>query len=211
MKPTFSNQLFNWLLLGSSFVMCATTAQQLAAPFEFLSVYIIYLAFATASVLALLGLIIPKMNGERFARFFILTMFILPPVLLGYRWLINWAIYGINLISTSLTPAALVKLVLGIVFMWLTTKFSKQTAEKRQRDYGIYIILIGAFLIIRLLVLIGEAFTNDAIEIMSVTELIFKLAVAGSLIGIGERIRTVEPNLAKVFLALPIFFLYGLF
>ena len=94
MKKTFSNRILDWILIGISLLFVLLTVWNLANGFEYLSSYLVRIAFTITSFMAFFSLMFAKINGERFSRIFILVTLILPAILIANQFTSDLVFYG---------------------------------------------------------------------------------------------------------------------
>lgn len=210
MKETFTLKFFDWILLGAAFIMLLTAVQRLVIPFAYLTTFLMHLAFGVGALVGILGFIVPKLNGERFARLFILATLVLPPVLLLSLYVTDLAIYGTNRTSLLANPILYVRLILGVVFLIMTTKFSKQTKPQRLADYGLFVMLLGVFFILFEIAYNIQPFFTSA-TMRTLWQIPVKVILSAAVIWFGYTMFTKQQLGKYLVLAIIACFIYGCF
>jgi hypothetical protein len=117
-------------------------------PFDYLSSYSLRLLFAIVSTFSILSALIKKMDSERFFILFIFITLIISPCLIIFEFLKDLMIHGISRTDLIDNPVLLVKLIIGIVLIYFSIKYSNISHEDRVVNYNILIMLIGLYIII---------------------------------------------------------------
>ena len=148
MKTIYKNRTFDWIMILINLLVLTQVIYNLFLPFNYLSSYSLRLVFAIVSMGPILSVLIKKMNSERFFSFFIFITLIILPCFIIFEFLKDLMIYGISQTDRIDNPILLVKLIIGIILIYFSIKYSKISNEDRAVNYNILIMLIGLYIII---------------------------------------------------------------
>ena len=211
MKKIFSNRILDWSLIGVSLLFVLLTVWNLAGSFEYLSSYLVRIAFALTSLMAFLSLLIAKINGERFSRIFILVTLIFPAVLIANQFTTDLVFYGATRTDLLQNPLLFLKLVGGIMLFYLTLKYSRQQEAERIKDYGILIIGVGIFTICYVLTRTVEPNFNSDLNDYPIWKTIVKSVMGIATLIIGTRIKNEKIKFIKGLIwTIVLMFIFGL-
>jgi hypothetical protein len=211
MKKTFTNRILDWILIGISLFFVILTIWNLASGFEYLSSYLIRIAFALTSLMAFLSLLISKINGERFLRIFILVTLIFPAILIANQFTTDLVFYGATRTDLLQNPFLFLKLVGGIFLFYLTLKYSRQLKAEQIKDYGILIIGVGIFTICYVLTRTVEPNFNSDLNDYPIWKTIVKSVIGIAILIIGTRIKKEKIKFKKgLTWAIILMFVFGL-
>jgi len=211
MKQTFLHKTFDWILIGISLIFSVLTFMNLVNGFEHFSNFLLRIAFAFVSATALISLLVQRFNGERFSRIFIIVALIIPAILILYQYLTDLVFYGANRLNLLQNPILFLKLVGGIILLYLAIKFSKQQKAELIKDYGILIIGIGIFTICYVLTRTIEPNLNSELIDYPIWKTISKsiIGILTLVIGIRIKIEKMKFNTGLI-LTLILMFIFGL-
>ncbi|GLB53033.1 hypothetical protein NBRC110019_20730 [Neptunitalea chrysea] len=180
------------------------------APFEFFSAYLNYLALTASALFALITMLIPGLNGERYSRIFIVITFIVTPLVLLYKYFTTLVFFNVNLSNYVLTPLFYICLTTGVILLAGAIKFSRFHIYYHTDDGAVLLKLLGSFLIIRLITQLIEIAYFKTILPIPIWAIIIKLLSAGSMIYLGYLMRKLEFGLLWIIVGFIIFFMYGI-
>lgn len=212
MKQTFSLKYLDWIIIIVSFLFSINAVNNLLNPLEFPSSYLLRIVFALAPIMAFISLIFKKMNGERFTRIFVMVSLIIPTILIANKIFTDFILYGANRFDLLENPILLfINLVLGIVLLYLFTKYSNQTSLERIKDYGVLIILVGVFALIYVLLLTIQPSMYSELNNYPIWKTFIKSIIGIAIIFFGFRLKnqrlTLKTCLIFVLISL---FVYGI-
>jgi len=145
MKQTFLYKTFDWILVIVFLYFSIFSFENLINGYDYFSTFLLKIIFFIVSVAALVSLFLKPLNGERFSRIFIIVVLIIPGILVVNQYLVDLIFYSINRLNLIQNPILFLKLIAGIVLLYLAIKFSKQQKAEQVKDYGILIIGISIF------------------------------------------------------------------
>ena len=211
MKKTFSNRILDWILIGITLLFSVLSIWNLSSEFDFFSSYLLRIVFAITSIMALLSLLISKLNGQRFSRIFILATLILPAVLLVNLFITDLVFYGATRTDLLKNPLLFLKLIGGIILFYLTLKYSTQQKAERIKDYGILIVGIGIFTICYVLTRTLEPNFNSDSNNYPIWKTIVKSLIGIATLIIGTRIKKEKIKFKKGLIwTIILMFIFGL-
>ena len=211
MKKTYSLRILDWILVGISLFFSVLTVWNLTTGFDFFSGYLVRIVFALASITAVLSLLISRINGERFSRIFILVVLLLPPLLIANLFITDLVFYGATRTDLLQDPSLYLKLVSGLILLFLTLKYSKQQKEDRRSDYGVLIIGVGIFAICYALTLTIEPYFNTDLSDYPIWKTIVNLIIGITTMMIGIQLKVGKLKFNKgLILTLILMFIFGL-
>lgn len=211
MKQTFSNKIFNWVLIAISLIFSVMTIMTLIDGFDFVSVYLIKIVFATVSLTALISLVAKEMNGERYSRLFIVAVVILPCVLVLNEFITDLVFYGVYRPELFSNPILFLQLLSGILLYYFAIKFSKQTRSAQIEDYGVLIIGTGLYSILSVMTRYIEPIVNLEIIVYPIWKTIIKSIIGIAIFIIGLKIKNGKIKFKKgLILTIILVFIFGL-
>lgn len=197
MKQSFSNKYFDWILMGISLIFSVIGMINLVSGFEYFTTYLLRITLFLASVAAFFSLVFGKINGERFSRIFVIVVLILPGILLLNQILIDLVFYSVNQPDLLQNPMLFLTLMVGIVMLYFTVKFSNQQESDRIKDYGILIIGIGVFTICYTLTRVIEPIIVSEQNGYPIWKTVIKSILGISILIIGFRIKGQKIKFSK--------------
>jgi len=211
MKKTFLHRILDWVLILISFIFSVLAVWDLTNGFEFFSNYLLKIAILLISITALFSLLIPKINGERFSRIFILAVLIIPAALIANQFITDLVFYGATRTDLLKSPILYLNLIGGIILLYLTLKYSKQQKQDRKKDYGILIIGVGVFAICYVLSQTIEPNFSSDLNNYPIWKTIAKsiIGIVTLIIGIRMKDQKIKFNKGLI-LTLIIMFVFGL-
>ncbi|MEO8516918.1 MAG: hypothetical protein ABI426_09240 [Flavobacterium sp.] len=211
MKQIFLNKYFDWILIVITLFFSIETLFNLFSEFEFFSSYLLRIVFALASIFAFILLIARRGNGEKYSRFFIIIILIIPSLIIFNQFLVDSIFYGINRVDLLQNSTMYLKLITGITLFIFTIKYSKQTKSDQIKDYGILTIYIGIFLIGLILIRVIEPNFVAGLNNVPIWKVIVKTIIGLLIIYLGYRLKTEDLKLKTcLVLVLISMFIYGL-
>lgn len=211
MKQTFLYKTFDWFLIGLSLSIAVLSFINLIYGFEYLSSYILRIVFAFVSASAFISLFVKNANGERFSRIFIIVALLIPGILILNKYLTDFVFYGANRLNLLLDPILFLKLILGMVLLYFSSKYSKRENSERIKDYGIVIISIGIFTICYVLIRTMETKFNSELIEYPIWKTIIKSMMGFGTIIFGIRIKNFKMKFINgLLLALILLFIFGM-
>ena len=195
MKTIYKNRTFDWIMILINLLVLVQVIYNLFLPFNYLSSYSLRLVFAIVSMGPILSVLIKKMNSERFFSFFIFITLIIPPCFVIFEFLKDLAIYGICRTDRIDNPILLVKLIIGIILIYFSIKYSKISHEDRAVNYYILIMLIGLYIIILTGIMHFESRLNSELHNKPIWISVLKIILGFMIIFVGyllkkKRIKT---------------------
>jgi hypothetical protein len=211
MKQTYLHKSFDWILITISLIFLVITFMNLINGFEYFSSFLLKIAFVFVSAIALISLLVQKLNGERFSRLFIIVALIIPAILILYHYLTDLIFYGVNRLNLLQNPSLFLKLVGGIVLLYFAIKFSKQEKVERIKDYGILIIGVGIFTVCYVLIRTIEPNLNSELIDYPTWKTIIKSIFGILTLIVGIRIKNRKTKFNKgLLLTLILMLIFGL-
>lgn len=153
MKTTYSNKVFDGLLITITFLFSVYNLYTIFSSFNY-GIIVAVLSSSTnflLSAIAFVSLINKRLDGERYSLFFILGYLLYIPFVAYVKFLTYWAQYGISNASIG-TPIFHYFFMGGIILLYFSIKFSKKTKEQSQNDYGFFAIFFGVLIFFRELI-----------------------------------------------------------
>ncbi len=190
MKQTFLNKYLDWILILITLYFSIETLSNLFSEFEFYSSYLLRIAYALTSLFGFTSLIMRKGNGEKYSRFFILILLILPGLIIFNQFLVHSIFYGINRTDLLQNPSLYLKLITGIILFIFSLKYSKQLKSDQTKDYGILTIYFGFFLIGLILIRAIEPNFVEALNTIPIWKIIAKTIIGIFIVYTGYRLKT---------------------
>lgn len=210
-KKPFTNKIIDLILIGITSFFVILTVWNLTNGFEYLSSYLIRIAFALTSMMTFLSLLISQMNGERFSRIFILVILIFPAVLMANQFTTDWIFYGVIRTDLLQNPFFFLKLFGGIILFYLSLKYSRQRKEERTKDYGVLIIGIGIFIVAYVLTRTIESNFNADLNGYPIWKTIVKSVIGITTLIIGTQIKKEKIKFKKGLIwTITLMFIFGL-
>ena len=192
MKKTFSIRILDWILIAISLLFSVRSVWDLTKEFAFLSGYLIRIVFALVSIMAVFALLLPKINGERFSRIFIVVLLLIPSILIAYQFIIDLVLYGAVRTDLLQNPLLYLNLIVGVILFYLTLKYSKQEVQQQRKDYGILIIGTGVFAICYVLSRTLEPILYTDLNHYPLWKTIVKSLIGIVTIAIGTQIKNLN-------------------
>jgi hypothetical protein len=186
MKPTYNKKYFDFALIAFSLLFFLDSAVSLFDKFDYLSSYLLRVIWTSFSVLSLISLGTSKLNGERYSRAFILINLVLPSTLVFIQCLADLLFYGAIRTDLLQNPTLYIKLVIGIILLILSLKFSNEQKLERIRNYGILTILVGLFVVLFTFIVTIESSTKSFTDIAFVIKTMIGLLI----IFLGVKLRS---------------------
>lgn len=205
MKYTFSNKVFNWLMVLTSLFFTTFHLWTILGSLHFNLINTFQTLFFTGlALMSLLSLIIRRADGEKFSTLFILGNLLLFPVSFFVPFFTREFKYGFTGNYFEF-PVMYWIFLIGLVMFYFSKKYSRSTQEKRNHYFRIFSIVTGIFLIITLFLI--EASTSG--YSFTLTKYLIFALVAAILFSLGYQ--TKYTYLKGSTLLLLIFILISLF
>ncbi|WP_396149848.1 hypothetical protein [Flavobacterium sp.] len=211
MKQTFLYKTFDWILVVVSLYFSIFSFENLINGYEYFSTFLLKIVFFIISITALISLLFKHLNGERFSRIFLIVVLIIPAILVLNQYLVDLIFYSINRLNLIQNYILFLKLIAGLVLLYLAIKFSKQQKAEQIKDIGILIIGISFFTNFYVLVRTIEPNFNSELSNYPIYKTIIKLIIGILTLIIGIRIKNqkVKFNRALI-ITLILLFTFGL-
>jgi hypothetical protein len=211
MKQTFSNKLFDYILIGLSLFYSIISILFFDFEYEFFSSYISKIFFLIIPIITFISLTFKHLNEEIFSIFFIFIIILYPNIYILYQFFTDLIFYSICRNDLLQNPILFLNLMIGISLIYFSIKFSKQQKNKRIRDYNILIIFIGFYLIFNVIIRSIEPFFNWTINNYPIWKTLLKLGVGILVFIIGNGMKNEKIKFKKgLVLTLILLFIYGL-
>ena len=211
MNQTFLNKYLDYILIVITLFLSIETSLNLFSKFDFFSSYLLRIIFALTSILAFTSLISRNGNGEKYSRFFIIIILIIPSLIIFNQFLVDSIFYGINRLNLLQNLTLYVKLITGIILFIFAIKHSKQTKSVQTKDYGILTIYIGIFLIGLILTRVIEPNFVADLNNIPIWKAIVKTIIGLLIVYFGYRLKNEYFKLKFcLIIVLVLMFIYGL-
>ena len=148
MKQTFLNKYFDWILIFVVFIFSLESLFKLFENIDYISLYFVRICFLITSILTFFSFFIYKLNGEKYSRFFIIMLLILPLLLVIYKYLFILIFHQISYIDISDNIILVVKFIIGIILLKFSIKFSRLNKLLIFKEFSVIIICLGIFITI---------------------------------------------------------------
>jgi len=197
MKKIFSNRILDWVLAGTSLLFVVLTTWNIVNDFEYLSTYLVRIAFFLTSILAFFSLLIFRTKAERFLRIFILVNLIFPAIFTFNLFVTDFVFYSALRTDLLRSPLLFIQFLAGIILFYLTLIYSRQQKKERIKDYGILIIGIGVFIICYVYTRTVEASFYPELNAYPIWKTVAKSVITIGVILMGSRVNNEKVKLKK--------------
>lgn len=206
MKNTFSNKIYNWILIFIFFAFAIYQLTCLFSRFPFISNYFETVFNLSLALIALYSLVNSKMDGEKYSFLFIIGYLILFPISYYTQYLSRIIKYVFSTVDFSFPIIHLIFLI-GVFLLYFGNKFSKKTTTERNKNFGFISIIIGVYLILQRFINIFDFGFN-----YSILKFMLVILIPCAIIFIGNKLKTNSINakngiILNIFLSILFYFL----
>jgi len=212
MKQTFSNKLFDYILIGLSLFYSIISILFFDFECEFFSSFILKIFLLIIPIITFISLVFNFLNSERFTIYFIILVLLFPSIYILYQFFTDLIFYSICRYDLLQNPILLINLIFGISLIYFSIKFSKKQKNERIRDYNILIIFIGLYLIFHVIIRSIEPFFNWKCNDYPNWKTLLKLGIGLLVFIVGNKMKTEKIKFKNgLVLTLILLFIYGIF
>ncbi len=212
MKQTFSNKLFDYILIGLSLFYSIISILFFDFEYEFFSSFILKIFLLIIPIITFISLVFNFLNSERFTIYFIILVLLFPSIYILCQFFADLIFYSICRYDLLQNPILLINLIFGISLIYFSIKFSKQQKNERIRDYNILIIFIGLYLIFHVIIRSIEPLFNWKCNDYPIWKTIIKLVIGLLVFVVGNKMKTEKIKFKNgLVLTLILLFIYGIF
>jgi hypothetical protein len=189
-KSTFSNRIFDWVVVCLTFSFLVLSFLNLFSDYQYIhSELLSRIIFLFLSLNAFISFFLPKVNGERTTHLFIGGVLIIPSVFPLFQFIVELIFNQTFLLDSINTPFLYFKLILGVLLLFLSIKFTKKRKSKRVKDLGIFLTGLGFYVLLYLLLRAVESIVKSTTVGFDLWEIIVKVVLGISIIITGLQIR----------------------
>jgi hypothetical protein len=212
MKQTFSNKLFDYILIGLSLFYSIISILFFDFECEFFSSFILKIFLLIIPIITFISLVFNFLNSERFTIYFIILVLLFPSIYILYQFFTDLIFYSICRYDLLQNPILFINLIFGISLIYFSIKFSKKQKNERIRDYNILIIFIGLYLIFHVIIRSIEPFFNWKCNDYPNWKTLLKLGIGLLVFIVGNKMKTEKIKFKNgLVLTLILLFIYGIF
>ena len=204
MKQTYSNKIFNWIILLTTLIFTIYHLIAIFSGFYFISATFDSLFYFALALSAFVSLLSNKMNGEKFSLFYISSFLLIFPISNYITFLIKVFKYGYSTVDFEFSIIHLF-FILGIVLTFFSDKFSLKSKNEIWNYRGIFFMIFGAYLQLKIIL---NYF--DFGKMIDLKMLLLEILISAAIIIIGNRIKTNKINFS-LGLIFEIFLLFGFY